>query len=283
MALPQRAVINLAPQHKFKSLSKWPEAQLMLLMPRVLWNRARLYVPHFEAVNLAGRFGADPGDYEWEVISEPQGFKWWRRTISGDAAYCAFIVAPDVSIDPVEVFGIIDIASDSPWWFEGIDDLIRIEMRGDTLARQRKITEHEAKVIISLRDEYAPRKMITAAKDENGLAWRVGSPEEVEKLKETFVGLANRARTAVLPDEARTGTGPLMPQPVPLKPSTGQLKPPTGPLRPQTDQLEPKTDPLRPQTDPRNRPTDQPKPGTGSLKDALGSLLKPKTDQLKKE
>ena len=111
MALPQRAVINLAPQHKFKSLSKWPEAQLMLLMPRVLWNRARLYVPHFEAVNLAGRFGADPGDYEWEVISEPQGFKWWRRTISGDAAYCAAIVGPQPSVLRAVVMAVIVLAA----------------------------------------------------------------------------------------------------------------------------------------------------------------------------
>ena len=253
MAPVQRAVINLAPQHKFKGLSKWPEAQLLLLMPRVLWNRTRLYVPYFEAMHLAGRFGADPGDYEWEVLSDPQGFKWWRRTVGGDPAYCAAILAPDVSTDPIEVFGMIDIASDTPWWFDAIDDMVRIEMRGDTLAHQRHISELQAQVIVSIRDEYGPRRLITAERDENGIAWRVGSPEEVEKLKDAFVGLVNRARTAILPEEALRKTGELSPQSEQPKPKTDQLKP-------KTDQL---------------------KPGTGSLKSSLSNLLKPKTDQLK--
>jgi hypothetical protein len=263
MAPSGRAVINLAPQHKFKGLKDWPEAQLMLLMPRVLWNRTRIYVPYFEAVHLAGRFGADQGDFEWEVIAEPQGFKWWRRTVGGDSAYAAFIVAPDVTIDPVEVFGMVDIASDSPWWFDAIDDMVRIEMRGDVHARQNGLSEHQGKVFISLRDDYGPRKLVTAPKDENGIAWRVGAPEEVEKLKESFVGLVNRARTATLPEEALRKTGE-------LKAGTGQLpaKSPTGTLKkPATGSLS----------------ADQKKPATGTLRDALSNLLKPKTGTLKKD
>lgn len=262
MAPPQRAVINLAPQHKFRGLGKWPEAQLLLLMPRVLWNRTRVYVPHFEAVNLAGRFGADPGDYEWEVLNEPQGFKWWRRTVGGDPAYCAAILAPDVSADPVEVFGMIDIASDTPWWFDAIDDMVKIEMRGDTLAHQRRINEQEAQVLVSIRDEYGPRHLITAERDENGVAWRVGSPEEVEKLKDAFVGLVNRARTAVLPEEAMRRTGELKSGAEPAKPPTNPLKPSTGSLRenlsnllkPRTDQLKPKADSPKPRTDQLKKP-----------------------------
>ncbi len=281
MAPPARAVINLAPQHKFKGLKDWPEAQLLLLMPRVLWNRTRIYVPHFEAVHLAGRFGADPGDFEWEVLTEPQGFKWWRRTVGGEPAYSSFIVAPDVSTDPVEVFGMVDIASDTPWWFDAIDDMVRIEMRGDVHARQYNLTDHQGKVFVSLRDEYGPRKLVTTPKDENGVAWRVGAPEEVEKLKESFVNLVNRARTATLPDETvKNKTGE-------LKPGTGQLKPATGSLqKPSTGQLpKPATGTIRkPPTG--SLPPDQKKPekpATGSLRDALSNLLKPKTDQLKKD
>lgn len=290
MVPPQRAVINLAPQHKFKGLAKWPEAQLLLLMPRVLWNRTRTYVPHFEAIHLAGRFGADPGDFEWEVLTEPQGFKWWRRTVGGDPAYCAFIVAPDVTTDPVEVFGMVDIASDTPWWFDAINDMTRIEMRGDTYARQNHIGEHEAKVYISLRDEYGPRKLVTTAKDENNIAWRVGAAEEVEKLKESFVNLVNRARTATLPEETvKAKTGELKPTTGSLKSSTGPLaKPPTGPLTkpPTTPLRKPVTSPLP--TDPKKPtgslpPEPQKKSTTDSLKDALTNLLRPKTDQLKKD
>jgi hypothetical protein len=247
-----RAVINLAPPHKFKGLSKWPEAQLLMLVPRVLWNRTRIYVPHFEAVHLAGRFGADPGDYEWEVLSEPQGFKWWRRTVGGDAAYCAFVVAPDVGLDPIEVFGMVDIASDTPWWFDACRDSVLVETRGDIYARQNRLSEHEGKVFISIRDEYGPQKIVTTVKDENGVAWRVGVLEEVERLRDAFVALINRARTAALPDEARTG-------------KTGELRPPATPFKPGgTGSLSPE------------------RPSTGSLKDALGNLLKPKTGPIKK-
>lgn len=269
MAIP-RAVINLAPQHKFKGLKDWPEAQLLLQMPRVLWNRTRQYVPHFEAVSLAGRFGADQGDYEWELISEPQGFKWWRRTVAGDAAYTAFIVAPDVSGDLVEIFGLIDIASDSPWWYDAIDDAVRIETRGETFARQNHLSTEQGKIFVSIRDEYRPRRLLTADRDENGVAWRVGSQEEVERLKEAFVGLVNRARTASLPDEVRTGkTGELKPATGTLKPATGSLnKPATGGLnKPPTGTLNP----------------EPPKKSTGTLKDALGNILKPRTGNLKKE
>lgn len=286
MAQSGRAVINLAPQHKFKGIKDWPEAQLMLLMPRVLWNRTRVYVPYFEAVHLAGRFGADPGDFEWEVLPEPQGFKWWRRTVSGDAAYSAFVVAPDVSTDPVEVFGMVDIASDTPWWFDAIDDMVRIDMRGDTYARQNGLTELQGRVLISLRDEYTPRRLVTTPKDEHGVAWRVGAPEEVEKLKEAFVSLVNRARTATLPDEALKKTGELKPVTGQLKPSTGTLnKPGTGTLKPGTGTLpKPATGSLPPKPGTGSLPPEEPKkPGTGTLRDALSNLLKPKTGTLKKD
>jgi len=246
-------LVNEHATYRFAELAKLPDTQLVMLVPKKVFVRLPEFIAAYEAVSLAGRFGADPGDYEWEVLSDPQGFKWWRRTVGGDPAYCAAILAPDVSTDPIEVFGMIDIASDTPWWFDAIDDMVRIEMRGDTLAHQRHISELQAQVIVSIRDEYGPRRLITAERDENGIAWRVGSPEEVEKLKDAFVGLVNRARTAILPEEALRKTGELSPQSEQPKPKTDQLKP-------KTDQL---------------------KPGTGSLKSSLSNLLKPKTDQLK--
>lgn len=275
MAPVQRAVINLAPQHKFRGLSKWPEAQLLLLMPRILWNRTRVYVPYFEAVHLSGRFGAEPGDYEWEVLDEPQGLKWWRRTVGGDAAYCAFIVAPDVTIDPIEIFGMIDIASDAPWWFDAVEDEVRTETRGEIYARQNRLSEHAGKVFVSMRDDYRPRNLVTAERDENGIAWRVGSEEEVEKLKEAFVGLVNRARVATLPEEALRGkTNELKSESNFPKPASGSLKPPAGSSKPQSASLRPQ---------PGTSPSGQQKSSSGSLKETLSNLIKPITGPLKKE
>ena len=113
--MEQRAVVNLNPQHTFVGLAELPEAQLMFLIPRALWQHILAYVPRFEAIELAGQFGAEPGEYEWEMIAEPQGLKWWRRDTLGNVAYFAAIIAPHPETDPVEGFGLIDIASNSEW------------------------------------------------------------------------------------------------------------------------------------------------------------------------
>ncbi|MBI5291953.1 MAG: hypothetical protein HY872_08770 [Chloroflexi bacterium] len=196
-----RSVINLAPQHKFQGLADLPEAQLLMLAPRGIWLRTRTYVPQFEAVHLAGRFGADPGDYEWEPIDQPQGFKWWRRTALGDAAYCAAIIAPAAQSDPIEVFGLIDIASDSPWWLDAVENDGLIQGRSAALVRQRAMPLEEARVLASIEEEYRPRQLLTAEADENGIAWRVGDMAEVTRLKDALIGLFSRARAVVLPEE----------------------------------------------------------------------------------
>jgi hypothetical protein len=197
-----RAIINLAPpNYKFQNVAQLPEAQLLMVMPRALWQRTVAYVPHFEAVHLAGRFGADPGDYEWEVLDQPHGLKWWRRTKMGDAAYCAAILVPDPTPDSVELFGIIDIASDTPWWFDAIENEGIVQGRGEIIMRTQKVTLDEGRVIASIEEEYKKRKLITALRDENGVSWRCGELEEVQALKETFIGLVTRAREATLPDE----------------------------------------------------------------------------------
>ncbi|MEK7326188.1 MAG: hypothetical protein AAB217_13110 [Chloroflexota bacterium] len=211
----QRPVINLSPKHKFRWHSKFPEAQLLLVVPRAIWNRARAYVPHYEAVHLAGRFGADPGDYEWEVFDNPQGLKWWRRTVGGDPAYCAAVLAPNTEQDIVELFGLLDIASDSPWWFDSIFDMAKIHKRAETISRQKNVAIEKAEIWVSIEDEYKPRNMLTTARDENGIAWRVGDLDEVTLLQNALVGLFDRARTAILPGEVSTG---------PIKKSTGSLK-----------------------------------------------------------
>jgi hypothetical protein len=200
----QRAIINLAPpNYKFRTIGKMPEAQLLMIMPRILWMRTRAYIPHFEAVHLAGRFGADVGDYEWEVLDQPHGLKWWRRTKMGDAAYCAAILVPDPSLDPIEVFGVIDIASNTPWWFDAVENEGLIQGRGGSIARERKVSLEEGRVLASIEEEYRRRRLVTALRDENGVSWRCGEMEEVTLLKDSLIGLVTRAREAILPDETR--------------------------------------------------------------------------------
>ncbi|MBI5714270.1 MAG: hypothetical protein HZC38_12740 [Chloroflexi bacterium] len=198
------AIINLAPpNHIYKTASQMPESQLQMIVPRVLWRRTRAYIPHFEAVHLAGRFGADPGDYEWELLDQPHGLKWWRRTNMGDAAYCAAILVPDPNLDPVEAFGIIDIASDTPWWFDAVINEGLIQGRGEAFARERKISIDAGRVLASIEEEYQPRELLTATPDQDGVAWRCGDLAEVTLLKEAIVGLINRANKATLPAETR--------------------------------------------------------------------------------
>ncbi len=199
--MPQRAILNLAPNHTFAGWAELPEAQILLLVPRAIWSRTRIYVRHFEAVKLAGRFGADPGDYEWELIDQPHGIKWWRRTTMGDAAYCAAIVAPQPDTDPIEVFGLIDIASDSPWWFDAVEDIEQMQVRAELTTRQRQISIDEARLIVSVEEEYRPREMVSAETDEKGVAWRTGNMKEALGLKDALIGLFSRARVATLPDE----------------------------------------------------------------------------------
>ena len=174
-----------------------------MIVPRVLWRRTRAYIPHFEAVHLAGRFGADPGDYEWEVLDQPHGLKWWRRTKMGDAAYCAAILVPDPNLDPVEAFGIIDIASDTPWWFDAAIDIGLIQGRAEALSRDHKISIEASRVLASIQEDYQPRELLTATPDQDGIAWRSGDLTEVTLLKDAIVGLINRANKATLPAETR--------------------------------------------------------------------------------
>lgn len=199
-----RALINLAPlNYVYKTASQMPESQLQMIVPRALWLRVRAYIPHFEAVHLAGRFGADLGDYEWELLDQPHGLKWWRRTTMGDAAYCAAILAPDPNLDPVEAFGVIDIASDTPWWFDAVMNIGLIQGRGEAFAREHKISVDEGRVLASIQEEYQPHELLTATPDQDGIAWRCGDLAEVTLLKEATLGLINRAHKATLPSEVR--------------------------------------------------------------------------------
>ncbi|MBI3362287.1 MAG: hypothetical protein HY023_14390 [Chloroflexi bacterium] len=199
MAQPS-VVVNLTPQHQFSALHDWPETQLLLLVPRKIWARAQSYVPQFEDVKLAGRFGADPGDFEWEILPQPQGFKWWRRTTRGDASYFGVLITPNAEADMLEAYGMLDIGSDSAWWFDAIEDIGALYGRSDLIAKDEGVAVEDARLFVSL-EEYRQRDMLTADLTDTEPAWRIGNKAEVLKLKEAMIGLFERARTATLAQE----------------------------------------------------------------------------------
>lgn len=189
-------VLNLAPQHTFSALGDWPEAQLLLLVPRPIWDRARQYVPLAEATDLAGRFGANPGEFEWDLLpQEPQGFKWMRRAAEGDAIYFGFAVAADPAADPVEVYGLIDIGSDSRWWYDAAEDISAILRQSESIVRLRGGQVEAVRLQMSL-DEYRRRGLLTAEPAGGEAAWRVGVEPEVRRFKDELVAMLERARRA---------------------------------------------------------------------------------------
>jgi hypothetical protein len=190
-------VLNLAPQHTFAARADWPEAQLLMLVPQAIWARAQAYVPRVEDVRLAGRFGADAGQYEWEVIEKPQGFKWLPRTLQGDAAFLGFAVTSDPSADPLEVYGLIDIGSNSPWWYDAVDDMSPLLHQSDSVARSEGRDPLAVRLQMSL-DEFRQRNLLTAEPQEGEPGWRIGIESEVRRLKDALVALLERARTADL-------------------------------------------------------------------------------------
>jgi hypothetical protein len=194
MARPE-FVLNLAPQHQFSALGDWPEAQLLMLVPQPIWAQAAAYVPQAEAVSLAGQYGANPGDFEWEVLEQPPGFKWLRRTIQGIAYYYGFAVTPNPSASPVEVYGMIDIGSDTEWWFDGADDISAILHQSESIVRLQGGDLEAIRFQMSL-NEYRRRELLTAEPAGGEPAWRLGAELEVRRFKDALIGLLERARKA---------------------------------------------------------------------------------------
>ncbi len=188
-------VLNLAPQHTFSALADWPEAQLLLLVPQAIWEQALKYVPRVEDVGLAGRFGADPGSYEWEVLPQPPGLKWLPRTLQGDAHFFGFAVTADPTADPIEVYGLIDIGSNTAWWYDAVFDMSPILSQSDSVARSTGREQAAIQLEMSLT-EYRSTGLLTAEPTRAEPAWRVGNRAEVKRFKDALVALLERARAA---------------------------------------------------------------------------------------
>ncbi len=203
MANSTAFLVNERPQHRFSKLREIPETQLTMLASKSVWGRLHEYVQSFEAVTLAGRFGADPGDFEWEWVAEPVGLRWWRRAVDG-TEYLFGAAAAVIVPDGVELYGMVTVDETSVFWPDVVSSAILSEL--NDRARRIALDEHLDDDHITLarlrRDHYRNRGLLTV--DVPGEpAVRCGTIREVERFQSALQGLLGRCASSVLPSEAR--------------------------------------------------------------------------------
>jgi len=202
MSTSKSFLVNEYPRHRFSRLREIPETQLTLLVPTQTWGRLREYIASFEAVSLAGRFGADPGDFEWEWVDEPQGLRWWRRAVDGSEQLFGMAAAVPVA-HGVELYGMVSVSEDSVFWADVVSSAILTELndRARLLARDRHLADDAPTLAQLRRDHYRMRGLLTH--DLPGEpAVRCGTIREVERFQNALRGLCERCAASVLPSEA---------------------------------------------------------------------------------
>jgi len=203
MSTSRSFLVNEHPKHRFSRLREIPETQLTMLVPTSTWGRMPEYIQSFESVSLAGRFGADPGDFEWEWVDEPQGLRWWRRAVDGSEQLFAMAAVVPVS-SGVELYGMVSVSEDSVFWADVVSSAILTELndRARQLARDRHLADDTPTLAQLRRDHYRLRGLLTL--DVAGEpAIRCGTIREVERFQNALRGLFERCTKAVLPSEAR--------------------------------------------------------------------------------
>ena len=195
-------LVNDHANYKFADLPKMAETQLVMLVPRKTWERLGEYVANYEAIQLAGRFGASPGTYEWEWISDPEAIRWWRRASDGSESLFGMAVAVHRK-DMVELYGLVEVDENSPHWPEVIPEEAANSMPGQARLVARKNGAPEEQVLLDLyRDYFRSKAMLTL--DESGqLALRRGTVREVERFRDVLRALIERSNHAKLPSDLR--------------------------------------------------------------------------------
>ena len=199
---PEKFLVNDHGNYKFAAMGDMPETQLVMLVPRKQWLRLPEYIDNYEAVGLAGRFGAHVGDYEWEWVPDPEAIRWWRRSSTGDVSL--FGLALSVARgDQVELYGLVEVDENSPHWAEVIPEEAANAM--PNLARntaRSRGTGELANLRQLYMDYFRGKKMLTL--DQPGQpALRRGTIREVERFRDAVRGLIERARKVILPSESR--------------------------------------------------------------------------------
>ena len=191
-------LVNDQPAHTFASLKLIPETQLVMLVPREAWRRLAQYVPGVEAVQLAGRFGASPGDYEWEWISNPESIRWWRRAPNGFEHLWGMAVGVPVK-DGVELYGLVEIDEKSPFWTEVIPEEAGLELPVQAKLMARDGKRPEESILAELYRNYFQVHGLLTQLQPGRPACRRGTIREVELFRDAFKGLLKRAAEPLQP------------------------------------------------------------------------------------
>lgn len=193
-------LVNDNPNYRFAELARMPETQLVMLVPTNVWHRVREYINAYEAVSLAGRFGADPGDYEWEWLDEPEAVRWWRRNPDGIESLFGMAVAVRRK-DMVELYGMVDVDETSPFWADVIPEEAANPMpvQAKLISRERRRREED--VLADLYRQYFREKGMLTSDHPGEPCTRRGTIREVERFQAALKALFERATKASLPSE----------------------------------------------------------------------------------
>jgi hypothetical protein len=193
-------LVNENPNYRFAELPRIPETQLVMLVPLRLWQRLAEYINAYEAVSLAGRFGADPGDYEWEWLKDPEAVRWWRRNAEGFESLFGMVVGVRRG-DLVELYGMVDVDESSPFWPEVIPEEAAnaMPLQAKVIAREKQRPEKD--VLADLYREYFRSKGMLTSDRRGEPSTRRGTIREVERFQGALKALFERTSRAALPSE----------------------------------------------------------------------------------
>ena len=160
------------------------------------------YIDNYEAVGLAGRFGAEVGDYEWEWVPDPEAIRWWRRASTGEVSLFGMALSVTRG-DQVELYGLVEVDENSPHWAEVIPEEAANAMPNQARSNARTSRTGELIVLRNLyMDYFRGKKMLTLDKPGQP-ALRRGTIREVERFRDAIRALIDRASKVILPSESR--------------------------------------------------------------------------------
>ncbi len=193
-------LVNENPNYRFAELNRMPETQLVMLVPLRLWQRLSEYINAYEALSLAGRFGADPGDYEWEWLLDPEAVRWWRRNADGYESLFGMAVGVRRG-EVVELYSMVDVDEYSPFWPEVIPEEAAnaMPLRAKVIAREKGRPEKD--VLAELYREYFRTKGMLTSDNPGEPSTRRGTIREVERFQAALKALFERASKTALPSE----------------------------------------------------------------------------------
>ncbi len=194
-------LVNEHATYRFADLSKLPDTQLVMLVPKKVFTRLPEFINAYEAVSLAGRFGADPGDYEWEWISNPPSLRWWRRSATGFESLFGWVAAVPRG-EFVELYGMVEVDENSSFWPDVIPEEAALELpqRAKIMARQNTTRSEDAFLKDLYREWFKNAGMLTIFQAGQP-AVRKGTVREVERFRDAVKALLERATKTALPSE----------------------------------------------------------------------------------